>query len=82
MKKSVLRQIAADCGVNYKALKEQLQADGINRKTATARDIYECIYLNAQSLLYCRRCGDGMVEYADPTICRKLIECIKAVKNA
>ena len=82
MKKTDLRQIAADCGANYQALKEQLKADGLCRKTATAKDVFECIFINAPALLYCRQDGSGGVEYADPTICKKLITAIKAVQNA
>jgi len=78
MKKTDLKQIANDCGANYQALKEQLKADGIDRKTATAKDVLECIFVNAPALLYCRQSGDGMVEYADPMICQKLITAIKA----
>lgn len=80
MKKTDLKQIANDCGVNYQALNEQLKADGIDRKTATAKDVLECIFVNAPALMYCRQSGGGMVEYADSTICEKLIAAMRAVR--
>ena len=82
MKKAKLTQIAANYGANTEALKQTLKADGINRKTATLKDVLECIFVNAPALLYCRQDENGGVEYADPTICKKLITAIKAVQNA
>ena len=78
MKKSTLKQLAANYDINSKALKQTLKADGIDRKTATVKDVLECIFVNAPALLYCRQDENGGVEYADPTICKKLIAEIKA----
>ena len=82
MKKAKLTQIAANYGINSKALKQTLKADGIDRKSATLKEVLECIFVNAPALLYCRQDENGGVEYADPTICKKLITAIKAVQNA
>ena len=78
MKKSTLKQLAANYDINSKALKQTLKADGIDRKTATVKDVLECIFVNAPALLYCRQDENGGVEYADPTICKKRITEIKA----
>ena len=82
MKKSTLKQLAANYDINSKALKQTLKADGIDRKTATVKDVLECIFVNAPALLYCRQDENGGVEYADPTICKKLIPAIQAAQNA
>ena len=82
MKKSTLKQLAANYGINSKALKQTLKADGIDRKSATLQEVLECIFVNAPALLYCRQDENGGVEYADPTICKKLITAIKAAQNA
>ena len=73
MKKAKLTQIAANYGINSKALKQTLKADGIDRKSATLQEVLECIFVNAPALLYCRQDGSGGVEYADPMTCKQLI---------
>ena len=78
MKKSTLKQLAANYDINSKALKQTLKADGIDRKSATLQEVLECIFVNAPALLYCRQDENGRGEYADPTICKKLITAIKA----
>lgn len=83
MKKAKLTQIATNYGVNTEALKQTLKADGIERKTATLKDVLECIFVNAPALMYCRQDGNGGVEYADSTICKRLIaDMRKAAQNA
>ena len=73
MKKADLKQIAAKYGANTKALKQTLKVDGIDRKSATLKEVLECIFVNAPALLYCRQDGSGGVEYADPMTCKQLI---------
>ena len=73
MKKADLKQIAAKYGANTKALKQTLELDGIDRKSATLKEVLECIFVNAPALLYCRQDGSGGVEYADPMTCKQLI---------
>lgn len=73
MKKADLKQIAAKYGANTKALKQTLKVDGIDRKSATLKEVLECIFVNAPALLYCRQDEIGGVEYADPTVCKRLI---------
>ena len=80
MKKADLKQIAAKYGANTKALKQTLKVDGIDRKSATLKEVLECIFVNAPALLYCRQSDEvGFVEYADPTICKRLIADMQAV---
>ncbi len=80
MKKAALKQIAAKYGVNPQALKQTLKADGIDRKSATLKEVLECIFVNAPALLYCRQSVEvGFVEYADPTICKRLIADMQKV---
>ena len=82
MKKSTLKQLAANYDINSKALKQTLKADGIDRKSATLQEVLECIFVNAPALLYCRQDGSGGVEYADPMTCKQLIaDAIKAQIN-
>ena len=73
MKKADLKQIAAKYGANTKALKQTLKVDGIDPKSATLKEVLECIFVNAPALLYCRQDGSGGVEYADPMTCKQLI---------
>ncbi len=73
MKKAELVMIAAEYDINPKALKKTLKMDGIDRKSATLKDVLECIFINAPALLYCRQDEIGGVEYLDPTVCRRLI---------
>ena len=81
MKKSTLKQLAANYDINSKALKQTLKADGIDRKTATVKDVLECIFVNAPALLYCRQDENGGVEYADPNKKRKSILPTTPLKN-
>lgn len=74
MKKAELAITAAKYDINPKALKETLKVDGIDRKSATLKDVLECIFINAPALMYCRQSDEmGFVEYADPTVCKRLI---------
>lgn len=73
MKKAELAIIAAKYGINPKALKKTLEMDGIDRKTATLKEVLECIFINAPALMFCRQDEIGGVEYADPTVCKRLI---------
>ncbi|GEM_PF-5533143 len=73
MKKAELAITAAKYGINPQALKETLKVDGIDRKTATLKDVLECIFINAPALMYCRQDEIDSVEYADPTVCKRLI---------
>ena len=50
MKKSTLKQLAANYGINTAALKQTLKADGIDRKSATLQEVLECIFVNALAL--------------------------------
>ena len=79
MKKADLKQIAAKYGANTKALKQTLKVDGIDRKSATLKEVLECIFVNAPALLYCRQDEIGGVEYADPTVCKRLIADMQGV---
>ena len=80
MKKAKLTQIAANYGANTEALKQTLKADGIDRKSATLKEVLECIFVNAPALLYCRQDEIGGVEYADPTVCKRLIADMQGVE--
>ncbi len=80
MKKADLKQIAAKYGANTKALKQTLKVDGIDRKSATLKEVLECIFVNAPALLYCRQDEIGGVEYADPTVCKRLIADMQGVE--
>lgn len=79
MKKADLKQIAAKYGANPQALKQTLKVDGIDRKSATLKEVLECIFVNAPALLYCRQDEIGGVEYADPTVCKRLIADMQGV---
>jgi len=61
MKKAELAITAAKYGINPQALKE------------TLKDVLECIFINAPALMYCRQDEIDSVEYADPTVCKRLI---------
>ena len=65
MKKTDLRQIAADCGANYQALKEQLKADGLCRKTATANTLLDTTRLT-NNVIQCERDGLEIVHIEIP----------------
>ena len=80
MKKADLKQIGAKYGANTKALKQTLKVDGIDRKSATLKEVLECIFVNAPALLYCRQDEIGGVEYADPTVCKRLIADMQGVE--
>ena len=80
MKKADLKQIAAKYGANTKALKQTLKVDGIDPKSATLKEVLECIFVNAPALLYCRQDEIGGVEYADPTVCKRLIADMQGVE--
>ena len=73
MKKVELAITAAKYGINPQALKETLRMDGIDRKSATLKDVLECIFINSPALMFCRQDENGGVEYLDPTVCKRLI---------
>lgn len=74
MKKSELNEIAIRYGVNPLALKRTLKTDGINRKTATKKEVLDCIYIHCSELMYCRQSDyEGVVEYLDTITAQMLI---------
>jgi hypothetical protein len=75
MKKLELYEIAIKYGVNPLALKRTLKDDGIDRKTATKKEVLECIYIHCAELMYCRQSDyDGVVEYLDTITAQMLID--------
>lgn len=75
MKKSELKETAIRYGVNPLALKRTLKADGIDRKTATKKDVLDCIYIHCTELMYCRQSDyEGVVEYLDTITAQMLID--------
>lgn len=84
MKLSKFNKLCKKWEVNPSAMREKLQEITLtsNLKEVNKQVFISCLYLNAPSLFYCKDGGDGVIEYQDRELIKKLINATNKLRGA
>jgi len=69
-----VKKYAEMFNINPRALKLRVKEAGFKPSTVSAQDVLDVIVIYAPDLMYCRETEEGLVEYLDPKVTRKLIQ--------